>query len=729
MQHSEISSDKTLSTAQLDVEPLITQEGELTRIVYESEETGFFVGRLHVESQMEEVTIVGNVMAVSVGETLRVKGRWVQDKRFGRQLRVEEVETLVPSTVQGIERYLGSGLIAGIGRKYAKRLVDAFGLETLRVIDEKPQRLREVPGIGRKRAERIREAWASQKAIQSIMIFLQGHGVTTSQAVKIYKRYGDGAVAVMREDPYRLAEDIAGIAFRGADKIAAELGIEKDSPQRLKAGLLHALRQALQAGHVYLPQSELQTAAAELLAVTETVLTGPLEELCATGGLVRENDALYLPGMHAAEQGCAKLMQRLVSTPLEPIFIHMENALRWVERTKKLTLSEEQRDAVRKGVSEKVVVITGGPGTGKTTVLNSLLAILARKGISFVLAAPTGRAAKRMSAATDREASTLHRLLEFSPQTGAFVRNESNPLNTDMLVVDEASMVDAQLMHSMLSALPPFARLILVGDVDQLPSVGAGNVLFDIIASGVVPVVRLNTIFRQAAQSGIVTNAHQINVGKFPEFNKTDFFLIERNEPDKALETIVELVTRRVPPKFGVDPIRDIQVLAPVRRGPAGVNRLNEALQAALNPQGTAIPRRSFRCGDKVMQLHNNYELDVFNGDVGVITLFDEETGELEVTFEDQRVVLYQPDETDALGLAYASTVHKSQGSEYPIVILAFLSQYYMMLQRNLLYTAITRGKKIVIIVGESKAVGMALHRSQVTHRNTHLTDRLKNIL
>ncbi len=729
MQHSEISSDKTPSTAQLDVEPLITLEGELTRIVYESEETGFFVGRLHVESQMEEVTIVGNVMAVSVGETLRVKGRWVQDKRFGRQLRVEEVETLVPSTVQGIERYLGSGLIAGIGRKYAKRLVDAFGLETLRVIDEKPQRLREVPGIGRKRAEKIREAWASQKAIQSIMIFLQGHGVTTSQAVKIYKRYGDGAVAVMREDPYRLAEDIAGIAFRGADKIAAELGIEKDSPQRLKAGLLHALRQALQAGHVYLPQSELQTAAAELLAVTETVLTGPLEELCASGGLVRENDALYLPGMHAAELGCAKLMQRLMSTPLEPISIHMENALRWVERTKKLTLSEEQRDAVRKGVSEKVVVITGGPGTGKTTVLNSLLAILARKGISFVLAAPTGRAAKRMSAATDREASTLHRLLEFSPQTGAFVRNESNPLNTDMLVVDEASMVDAQLMHSMLSALPPFARLILVGDVDQLPSVGAGNVLFDIIASGVVPVVRLNTIFRQAAQSGIVTNAHQINVGKFPEFNKTDFFLIERNEPDKALETIVELVTRRVPPKFGVDPIRDIQVLAPVRRGPAGVNRLNEALQAALNPQGTAIPRRSFRCGDKVMQLHNNYELDVFNGDVGVITLFDAETGELEVTFEDQRVVLYQPDETDALGLAYASTVHKSQGSEYPIVILAFLSQYYMMLQRNLLYTAITRGKEIVIIVGESKAVGMALHRSQVTHRNTHLTDRLKNIL
>ncbi len=729
MQHSEISSDKTPSTAQLDVEPLITLEGELTRIVYESEETGFFVGRLHVESQMEEVTIVGNVMAVSVGETLRVKGRWVQDKRFGRQLRVEEVETLVPSTVQGIERYLGSGLIAGIGRKYAKRLVDAFGLETLRVIDEKPQRLREVPGIGRKRAEKIREAWASQKAIQSIMIFLQGHGVTTSQAVKIYKRYGDGAVAVMREDPYRLAEDIAGIAFRGADKIAAELGIEKDSPQRLKAGVLHALRQALQAGHVYLPQSELQTAAAELLAVTETVLTGPLEELCASGGLVRENDALYLPGMHAAELGCAKLMQRLMSTPLEPISIHMENALRWVEHTKKLTLSEEQRDAVRKGVSEKVVVITGGPGTGKTTVLNSLLAILARKGISFVLAAPTGRAAKRMSAATDREASTLHRLLEFSPQTGAFVRNESNPLNTDMLVVDEASMVDAQLMHSMLSALPPFARLILVGDVDQLPSVGAGNVLFDIIASGVVPVVRLNTIFRQAAQSGIVTNAHQINVGKFPEFNKTDFFLIERNEPDKALETIVELVTRRVPPKFGVDPIRDIQVLAPVRRGPAGVNRLNEALQAALNPQGTAIPRRSFRCGDKVMQLHNNYELDVFNGDVGVITLFDEETGELEVTFEDQRVVLYQSDETDALGLAYASTVHKSQGSEYPIVILAFLSQYYMMLQRNLLYTAITRGKKIVIIVGESKAVGMALHRSQVTHRNTHLTDRLKNIL
>ncbi len=711
--------------AQMDVEPLVTLEGTVERIVYENEETGFFVGRLLVRGT-GPVSFVGNLMAISEGETIRIEGRWVDDKRFGRQVRVSSYETVLPTTTEGIERYLGSGLIEGIGPVFARRLVEAFGVETLRVIDQEPKRLLKVPGIGRKRAQQIREAWASKKALQSIMLFLQGHGISTGQAIKIFKQYGDAAVAVIRENPYRLAEDIDGIAFRGADKIAARLGIQKDSPDRMRAGLLHVLISAAQDGHLFLNEEVLIPEAAALLEVGEECLKEPLTQLAASREVVRENGVAYVPQLHAAERGIAAILKRLVATPHEPVSIHVENALRWVEKVKKITLSPEQREAIAVGATEKVLVITGGPGTGKTTVINSLLAVLEKKGLSFLLAAPTGRAAKRMEAATDREARTMHRLLEFSPKTGAFTRNEDNPLDTDLVVIDEVSMVDAPLMHALLKALPPFARLVLVGDVDQLPSVGPGNVLFDIIASQTVPVVRLRTVFRQAAQSGIVANAHRINEGKYPEFNKEDFVLVERRVPEAALETILELITRRIPARFGLDPVRDIQVLAPMRRGDAGVIRLNEAIQAALNPNGKPVPRRGFREGDKVMQTRNNYELDVYNGDTGIITLVDEEAGELEVTFED-KTVLYRFDEADNLVLAYAATVHKAQGSEYPAVVLLFLPQHYMMLQRNVLYTAVTRGKRLVTVVGDPKAVGMAVRQCKIARRNTRLTERLRN--
>lgn len=717
-----------VETTQGDLAPPVRLEGVVKRIVFESAETGFVVGRLEVEGDWELTTFVGNLLAVSEGETVRLAGQWVEDKKFGRQLRVEAFETVAPTTVDGIEKYLGSGLIEGIGPTYAKRLVAAFGVETLRVIDEEPERLRKVPGIGKKRAAQIREGWASQRAVQSIMIFLQGHGITASQAVKIYQAYGDGAMAVLRNNPYQLAEDIVGISFKGADKIAMEMGIAKDSDARLEAGVAHVLQQATHQGHLFLPDGELVDESVQLLDIARDPVNGALVRAVAAGKVVRDQDACYTPKMYEAETGTAEYLKRLISTRSESIeILSMENALKWVQKKLRIDLAEEQQEAIRTGLQSKVMVITGGPGTGKTTVINSLLAILDRKDVSYALAAPTGRAAKRMEEATDHEAQTIHRLLEFSPKFGGFVRNETDPLMCDLVIIDEASMIDMQLMHCLVKALPPFARLILVGDIDQLPSVGAGNVLMDIIASQVAPVVRLQTIFRQAEQSGIVVNAHRINIGQPPQFNTEDFFMIDRPQPERALETIVEIVTERLPKKFGLDPIRDIQVLSPMRRGETGTLRINEALQAAMNPDGVQIAKRDLRQGDKVMQLRNNYELDVYNGDVGVIALVDDDSREVEVAYDGERRVLYSFDELDDLGLAYAMTVHKSQGSEYPAVVIPMLGQHYMMLQRNVLYTAITRGKRLVVLVGEEKAINMAAHNSRISRRNTLLSERLRN--
>ena len=703
-----------------------TLEGVVQRIVYENAETGFFVGRLQVPGRPDVVTFVGNLMAVSPGETIRLQGQWVEDNRWGRQLRVMQYETVLPTTVTGIEAYLSSGLIEGIGPVYAKRLVEAFGLETLRVIDEQPHRLRRVPGIGPKRAKQIREAWQEQRSIQSIMLFLQGHGISTSQAVRIYKRFGDAAVAVIRANPYALAGEVSGIGFRGADKIAMNMGIAKDAPERAEAALLYVLQEAAGEGHVYLEDADLRERTAELLDVDKEVLETPLIRLITQGVAVRDESRLYTSLLHAAELGCVQYLKRLLRSPKGEVTFDGERAIQWIEKTQGVRLSVEQLDAVRHSADSKVLVITGGPGTGKTTVIKSLLAMFEAKRLHVCLAAPTGRAAKRMEEATGRMALTIHRLLEFSPKDGAFVRDENNPLPDDVIIIDESSMVDVQLMHSLLKAVPIKARLLLVGDVDQLPSVGPGSVLMDVIQSNAVPVVWLKTIFRQAAESGIVTNAHRINRGDYPQFNAEDFFFVERKEPAKALETIVDLVTRRIPSKFGLDPKRDIQVVSPMHRGEAGVASINEALQQALNAEGTPVPRRSVRVGDKVLQTRNNYELDVYNGDVGVLTLLDEANQEVQVNYDD-RAVLYGLDALDDLSLAYAVTVHKAQGSEYPCVVLALLNQHYMMLQRNMLYTAITRGKRLVIVVGHPGAVSMAVKNTSTSRRNTRLAERLRN--
>lgn len=703
-------------------------EGAVERIVYENEANGFFVARLRTEQGPNPVTFVGNLMAVSEGETVRLWGRWQDEPRFGRQFRVERYEIVLPATAEAIERYLGSGLIAGIGKVYAKRLVEAFGRATLQVIDEQPHRLRQVDGIGEKRAAQIRAAWERQKAVQSIMLFLQGHGIGPNQAVKIYKRYGDGAVALLRENPYRLAHDIVGISFKIADTIAASLGIVAEAPQRLEAGIVHVLDTARTAGHCYLPDDALVPEAAALLAVPPDCVRTALAALTTTRLAVREGTCIYLRHMFDDECGTARALATLARAKTKAIAVDVPRAIQWVETRQKLTLSPEQREAVGRAVKAKVLVVTGGPGTGKTTLVRSLLDVLEKKGLRIQLAAPTGRAAKRMEAATGREARTIHRLLEFSPKEGRFLRNAENPLDTDLLVVDECSMVDISIARQLFSALPVSARLFLVGDVDQLPSVGPGNVLMDIIASETVPAVWLKTIFRQAGESGIVTNAHRINRGIQPEFNAADFVFVERKDPARAVETVVELVAERIPERFGLDPLRDIQVLAPMHRGDAGVTALNAALQERLNPAGQPVPRRAFRVGDKVMQLRNNYELDVYNGDTGVVQGVDEETQDVRIAFDD-RVVAYPVDDLDDVGLAYAATVHKSQGSEYRAVVIPLLSQHYLMLQRNVLYTAVTRGKELVVLVGEPRALRRAMQNTEHTRRHTRLAERLRALL
>jgi exodeoxyribonuclease V alpha subunit len=702
--------------------------GTVERIVFESPDTGFVVARLQQDGVPGLVTFVGSALAISPGETVRLWGRWIDDKKFGRQLRVEKYETVRPATADAIEKYLGSGLIDGIGPHFAKKLVAAFGVDTLRVIDEEPERLRRVGGIGAKRAQQIRTAWESQRAIQSIMLFLQGHDIPASQSVRIYKEYGDAAVTVLRENPYRLAEDIAGISFKSADAIAGRLGIDKNAPQRVAAGVLHVLREATHDGHCFLEESALTENAQSLLGASAPDIASALRAMESAKQIVREQNAVFSPRLYAAEKGCTEWLKRIVSVPAENVPIDIERAIAWVEKTKRITLSEEQREAIRTAIASKVMVITGGPGTGKTTLLNGLLSIFGKKNLGLLLAAPTGRAAKRMSDATGRESKTIHRLLEWSPKQGGFTRHEGNPLSADLVVLDECSMIDVYLMHSVLRALPPQCRLLLVGDVDQLPSVGPGNVLMDIISSGIVPVVRLKTVFRQAAESGIIANAHRINTGEFPQFNDRDFFFIERSDPEKALDTIVEVVGSRLPKRFHLDPIRDIQVLAPMHRGESGVAKLNEALRAALNPKMDRIGQRAFGLQDKVMQTRNNYELDVYNGDIGVIKQISEEVREIVVELDD-RQVLYSFDQLDELTLAYASTVHKAQGSEYPAVVVPMLTEHYMMLQRNVLYTALTRASRIVVIVGDRKAIGRAVHNVRSTRRNTRLCERLKNAL
>jgi exodeoxyribonuclease V alpha subunit len=718
----------------------VTVEGTVERFVYRAEDTGFTVARLMMGG--EPVTVVGEMEGVQEGWSLKLEGKWIVDRKFGKQFKFKTYEQVMPKTKLGIERFLGSG-IPGIGPAYAKRMVEKFGTETLDVIAKTPERLVEVPGIGTQRAGKIAEALAAQRHVQDVMVFLRGLGISAGFAVRIVKKYGKHAINIVRANPYRLAHEVWGIGFRTADAIAEKLGIARDAPERLEAGLLHALETSANDGHMHLPDDELIAAAGELLSIPLDSLPPRLAALEARRLVVRETlgdrgPCTALPWAHTAEAESAALLAELTRTPARGLALDLHAAIHAFESVTGVTLAAQQRRAVEAALTDKCVVITGGPGVGKTTIVKAIvhLAKLVRRRVA--LAAPTGRAAKRLGEATVHEALTIHRLLEYNPHEGGFVRNKANPLEVDLLVIDESSMVDAQLFHALLLAIPPGAQLVLVGDIDQLPSVGAGAVLSDVIASEAATVIRLTEIFRQAAESKIVVSAHEINHGRVPELeppapgSTTDFYFISREDPEAARATIVELVAERIPQRFGLAGITDIQVLAPMHRGELGTAALNHALQERLNPAGEApeLTRgdRVYRAGDKVMQLKNDYDKAVFNGDIGVIAGVDKDAGVLRVDF-DGRTVTYERAELDQLAHAYCVSIHKSQGSEYPAVVIPLATQHYMMLQRSLLYTAVTRGKKLVVIVGSKRAIALAVKNADAKRRYTWLAERVRAAL
>jgi exodeoxyribonuclease V alpha subunit len=715
---------------------LTTIEGVLERVTFSNDDNAWSVVKLAVAGQHEQVTAVGNLLGVQPGESLRLSGRWANDKKYGEQFRVESYVTVKPATLLGIEKYLGSGLVRGVGKVMAERLVGHFGMETLEVIDQTPARLTEVEGIGPVRRERITKAWVEQSQIKDVMVFLQSHGVSTAYATRIYKQYRDRSIAVVRENPYRLAIDILGIGFKSADKIAARLGIEPTSRLRAEAGVLHVLSSFSDEGHVFVPRPRLLSAAVEILTIDPPIIEKAIGDLAAEERVVIEpmasgDEAVYLKSLHTAEAATAGRIRLLLGTEARPIRIDIERAILWFEEQQRIALAEEQKEAIRRAATSKLLVVTGGPGTGKTTLVNGIIRILQRKGRRILLAAPTGRAAKRMTETTGQEAKTIHRLLEFNPKKFGFDRDASNPLEADIVILDEASMIDTVLAHHLLKALPLHCQLVLVGDIDQLPSVGPGAVLGDIIRSGVADVVRLRRIFRQGAESLIVVNAHRVNDGLMPELPaegaKGDFFFIERNEPEEIAATLKALVSHHIPHKFGLDPVDDIQVLTPMQRGLLGVANVNSELQTLLNPSGDALVRgsRTFRVGDKVMQSRNNYDLHVFNGDIGRVRAIDSVEHEVKVEFEG-RTVTYEYANLDELVLAYACSIHKSQGSEYPCVVIPVHTQHFMMLQRNLLYTAITRGKRLVILVGSQRALAIAVKNNSIEERCTMLAERLR---
>jgi exodeoxyribonuclease V alpha subunit len=717
-----------------------TLQGTLERITYLNEESQYVVARLEVPGRPDPATIVGNLLSVTPGETLRLHGAWTRHEKYGEQFRVERYETIAPATLTGIQRYLGSGLIKGIGPIFARRLVDAFGLDTLRVIEEEPSRLRSVEGIGSVRAKRIAAAWAEQKDIRQVMLFLQGHGVSSAYGVKIFKTYGQTAIATVKANPYRLAGDIHGIGFKTADRIARSLGVPSDSPLRAQAGILYVLNGLAEEGHVYAPEAELLLEAEKAIQIPRALLDPAIAGAAREGHIAVDelpggDRAIYLKALHMAEEQIARRLADLLQAPRAPIQIDVEKALGWVEGHSRLLLAPRQREAIRMALAQKALVITGGPGTGKTTILRCIISILERKGLRIHLAAPTGRAAKRMSEATGRQAKTIHRLLEWSPTEGGFQRNTHRPLETDVIIVDEASMIDLVLMHSLLRAVPLSATLVLVGDADQLPSVGPGTVLRDVLASRRVPAVVLSEIFRQAERSRIVRNAHRVNHGEYPDLSRppqgeeSDFHFLPEEDPDRLQRLIVELVAERLPRKYGLDPLADIQVLTPMHRGVVGSVRLNAALQAALNPGGAdggevARAGHLFRPGDRVMQIRNNYEKEVYNGDIGQIRRIDPEDQEVDVWMDGRRVT-FGFHELDELIPAYAVTVHKSQGSEYPAVVLPVHTTHFPMLQRTLLYTAITRARRLLVLVGTRKALAIAVRNDAAQRRYSRLADRL----
>jgi exodeoxyribonuclease V alpha subunit len=730
--------------------------GVLERITYANEETGYTVARVDTgRGAGDLLTVVGALLGAQPGESLRLHGRWGSHPQYGKQFTVENYTTVLPATVQGIRRYLGSGLIKGIGPRLAERIVDHFGTETLDVIEQRPERLIEVPKLGPKRTKLIAAAWEEQKAIKEVMIFLQGVGVSTSLAVRIYKKYGDGSIGVVRDEPYRLASDVWGIGFLTADRIAQAVGIPHDSPQRIKAGLQYALSQGSDQGHCYLPEEQLISDAVKLLAVEIGLVIECLAELVQEEGVVREQvpaeegdgadgsgeqrTAVYLVPFHRAEISLANQVLRLLRGPEDrlPGFASVDwgRALTWLRGQTGADLAPEQEQSVKLALTEKVAVLTGGPGCGKSFTVRSIVTLALARKAKVVLAAPTGRAAKRLAELTGCEASTVHRLLELKPG-GDAAYDRDRPLDADLVVVDEASMLDLLLANKLAKAVAPGAHLLLVGDVDQLPSVGAGEVLRDLLAPGSpVPAVRLTRIFRQAQQSGVVTNAHRINEGVPPiTEGMADFFLFAEEDTELAAGLTVDVVARRIPARFGLDPRRDVQVLAPMHRGPAGAGNLNTLLQAAVTPSRPDLPERrfggrTFRVGDKVTQIRNNYEKGangVFNGTVGVVTALNLEEQRLTVVTDEDEEVPYDFDELDELAHAYAVTIHRSQGSEYPCVVIPVTTSAWMMLQRNLLYTAVTRAKQLVVLVGSRRALAQAVRAVSAGRRHTALDHRLR---
>jgi len=724
-------------------EPSQTVEGTLERVIYSNEENHYTVAQLLPEGgtrRTEPITIVGNLASLNVGESVRAQGHWVNHKQFGRQFAVERFESVLPRTVVGIRKYLGSGLIKGIGETFADRIVEKFGERTLEVIDTFSARLREVDGIGPGRARRIKEACTAQKSVRDIMILLQGHGIGSSHAAKIYKQYGENAMSVVQGNPYQLARDISGIGFLTADGIAARMGIGKDSIHRLKAGVVHALECATDDGNTCLPRARLIEAARELLEVEIAPVENAIRQLSDAGEVIEENGFVYLTGLYKCEQGIATHIRELRSAPITLPPIDFDKALAWVQQKTGVELADAQRMAVQTALTSKISVITGGPGVGKTTIVNSIVRILQAKKGKVLLAAPTGRAAKRMSEATGALAQTIHRLLKYGQREGGFSLNERRQLQGDMVIIDETSMLDIPLAHHLLKAIPSTASVVFVGDVDQLPSVGPGNFLRDLIDCDRVPVVRLTEIFRQARNSFIITNAHRVNEGQMPVLDardEGDFFFISEDQPEKVLATIKTLCGERVPKKFGFDPMRDVQVLTPMHKGLCGSESLNRELQTTLNPTGPAVQRfgRTYRVGDRVMQVRNNYDKDVFNGDLGRVKKIDLVEQHVIVEVDDtaskdsSRAIPYEFTDMDELLPAYAISVHKSQGNEYPCVIVPLLTQHFVLLQRNLLYTAITRGKKLVILIGSKKALAIAVRNNKTAARYSRLKDRLRDAI
>ncbi|OPL12759.1 MAG: recombinase RecD [delta proteobacterium MLS_D] len=713
--------------------------GQIDRVTYTDEESGFTIARVRIGGERTLITCVGPMINPLPGEIIDMTGEWTSHPRYGRQFKVESCRTSVPATVQGIQKYLGSGLIKGIGPVMSKRIVAKFGPGTLDVIENNIERLMEIPGIGKHRLDIIKKAWREQKNIRSVMIFLQGHGVSPSYAARIFKQYGNDSIEIVSENPYRLATDITGIGFLTADRIARRIGFDRESVKRAEAGVLYVLNGLADQGHVYYPEKELLEESRAILEVEEPVVEKALRSLHTRGKIIIDEQghpdhrAVYLPSFHLAEVRTAERLNALIATPPPERGFDVDDALVRARRTLSIDPAPQQVQAMRSSASCKVMIITGGPGTGKTTIVRAVLAMHDTGRYQIMLAAPTGRAAKRLEESTGREAKTIHRLLEFSGRKGGFQRNRLRPLECDLLIVDEASMIDIVLMHHLLEALPQRSALILVGDVNQLPSIGAGAVLKDSIESGKLPVVELTEVFRQARESAIIMNAHRINRGEFPDISTirnglSDFYFIEQEDPEKVLDILLRLVCERIPSRFGFDPVDDIQVLTPMNRGTLGVANLNNELQKALNPREDGVTRggRTFRIDDKVIQVVNNYDKEVFNGDIGRIVSVDEEQQDIRVLFDDQSSAVYDFTELDELAPAYAVTVHKSQGSEYSAVVIPVTTQHYMMLQRNLLYTAVTRGKKLVVLIGTKKALAIAVKNDRTQRRYTLLRQRLQ---